>query len=72
MSFVKIQKHTFSASTQEAETGGSLRVQDQSSQHSKFQDNWGYTVRPCLKATRKKVASSLSTPSMTNFKLPAQ
>jgi hypothetical protein len=40
--------HTFSPRILEAEAGGSLSVQDQSSLYSKFQHNHDFIVRPCL------------------------
>jgi hypothetical protein len=43
--------HTLSSSTQEAEAGGSLRVQSQPGLQSEFQDS---TENPCLKKKRKK------------------
>jgi hypothetical protein len=40
---------TCNSRTQEAEAGGSLRVQGQPGVHSEFQDSQGYLERTCLK-----------------------
>ena len=41
--------HSFNSSTWEAETGGSLWVQDQPGLHREFQDSQGYVERDCFK-----------------------
>jgi hypothetical protein len=41
--------HTFNPNSPEAETGNSLLVQGQFGLQSEFQDNQGYTEKPCLK-----------------------
>ena len=47
--------HTFNPSTQEAEAGGSLWVQDQPGLHSEFQDSQGcYTEKSCLEKKKKQ------------------
>jgi hypothetical protein len=43
-----VVEHAFDPSTKEAETAGSLRVQDQPGLQSKFQDSQGHTGKPCL------------------------
>jgi hypothetical protein len=45
--------HTFSSSTQEAETGGFLSSRPAGLQ-SEFQDSQGYTEKPCLGKKKKE------------------
>lgn len=41
--------HAFTHSTRETDTGESLSSKAASGLHSEFQDNQGYTEKPCLK-----------------------
>jgi hypothetical protein len=46
--------HAFNPSTQKAEAGGSLSVQNQPGLQIKFQDSQGYTEKPCLEGKTNK------------------
>lgn len=46
--------HTFDPSTQEAETGESLKVQGQPTLQSELQDIQDYTEKPCFEKIKKK------------------
>jgi hypothetical protein len=46
--------HAFYPSTQEAEVGGSLRIQGQPGLQSEFQLGQGYIEKPCLKKQQAK------------------
>jgi hypothetical protein len=51
--------HAFSSSAQEAEAGGSLRVQGQPGLQSEFQDSQGYTEKPLVLGKREREREKL-------------
>jgi hypothetical protein len=46
--------HAFNPSTREAEAGGFLSSRPAPDLQSEFQDNQGYTEKPCLGVKKKK------------------